>query len=158
MALFSIFRKGQGKSPPPHPPPPASLPPSLPSLNIPKCLNTLFWLCYSSEYAWWFYMFKKLLKMPRVLNVPGFWIWYGCISKGYTEYWICLSMAQYASKMSEYVWICLNVPKYAWTGWNCWMSMNMPEHVRIDCSAYARVFNISHHLRYMIKLWICLRH
>ena len=50
-------------------------------LNIPKypwkCWNKLFWLCQDSEYTWSFCMFDRLLKIPRVLNVPGFWIWHG---------------------------------------------------------------------------------
>ena len=70
------------------------------SLNIPKYpwkrLNKLFWLCQSSEYAWSCYIFYMLLKMPRVLNKPGFWIWHGCICKGYAEFWICLIIASYA--------------------------------------------------------------
>ena len=57
------------------------------SLNIPKYpwkyLNKLFWLCQGSEYAWSSYIFDRLLKMPPVLNKPGFWIWHSCICKGY---------------------------------------------------------------------------
>ena len=76
------------------------------SLNIPnypwKCLNKLFWLYQGSGYVWSSYMFNRLLKMPQVLHVPGFWIWHSCICKGYAEFdytsiclnnpWICLIM------------------------------------------------------------------
>ena len=80
------------------------------SLNMPKypwkCLNKLFWLCYGSEYAWSSYMFDNLLKMPRLLNKPGFWIWYGCICKGYAVLRICLIMAPRLNN----AWIWLNMP------------------------------------------------
>ena len=52
---------------------------------------------------------------PRVLNKPGFWIWHGCLRKGYSEFQICLIMAPYASIKPEQASICLNVPEYAWT-------------------------------------------
>ena len=48
-----------------------------------KYLNELFSLSQDSQYAWSYYMFDRVLKMPRILNKPGFWIWYGCICKGY---------------------------------------------------------------------------
>ena len=112
------------------------------SLNMPKYLwmmmmnddelllwygwpTKLFWLCQASEYG--SYMFDRLLKMPAVLNKPGFWIWYGCICKGYLEFRLCLIMVPYASIMPEYAsikhnalskpahgWILLNVPEYTW--------------------------------------------
>ena len=60
------------------------------SLSMPKypwkCLNKLFWLCQGFDYAWSSYMFDRLLKMPRVLNKPRFWIWHGCICKGYAGF------------------------------------------------------------------------
>ena len=82
-----------------------------------KCLHNV--LCHNSEYSWWSYMFDKLLKMPRVLNVSEFWIWHGSIWKGYTEFWIYLNMAQCASEIPEYASICLNVPEFTWT----WLKM-----------------------------------
>ena len=91
-------------------------------LNIPKyswkCLNKLFWLCQRSEYdyVWSSDMFNMFLKMPRVLNKPGFWIWHDFIFRvtQCSEYfWLCLS--PYASLMPKYASICLNVPEYAWT-------------------------------------------
>ena len=85
-----------------------------------KCLNKLLWLCQVSEYDWLHhnaYMFDRLLKMSRVLNMPGFWIWHGLsnilgINKGNKELWKCLNMAQYASIMPWYASICLNVSQY----------------------------------------------
>ena len=79
-----------------------------------KSLNKLFWLCQGSEYARSSYMFDRLLKMPRVLNKPGFCIWHGCISKGYGEFGICLIMAPYTSVMPEYTWIYLIIPQQSW--------------------------------------------
>ena len=102
------------------------------SLNILKypwkCLNKLFWICLGSEYARSSYMFDRILKMPRLLNKPGFWIWRGCICKGYAEFRIynCLIMVPYASNMAEYYWMSLNKPKVA----------------RINCSDYAIVLNM----------------
>ena len=88
------------------------------SLNMPKYswkrLNKLFWLCQSSEYACSSYMFGRLLKMPPVLNKPGFWIWYACICKGYAEFRIHLIMAPYASITPEYAWTWLNIPECSW--------------------------------------------
>ena len=66
-----------------------------------KWLNKLFWLCQDSEYTWSSYLFNKLLKIPRFLNMPEFWIWHGCICQCYTEFWICLNMAQYVSIIPE---------------------------------------------------------
>ena len=113
------------------------------SLNISKypwkCLNKLFWLCpkklflQGSEYDWPSCMFDRLLKMPCVLNVSGFWIWHGCICKGYAEFWILLNIAQYASIMPGYVAVCFNVPQCAW----------------INSSKYVRVLNMRHHLHWL---------
>ena len=112
-----------------------------------KCLNKLFWLCQDREYAWSFDMFDRLLKMPRVLNKPRFWIRHGCVRKGYAEFRICLIMVSYASIMPEYAllslnmpehgWILLNVPEYAWKCLNkLWLWL---------CFDYVRVLNM---LRY----------
>ena len=75
--LFLIFKKRQEK-PPPLPlvvhlnvAEYASLSPHIPKYPW-KILTKLFWLCQGSEYAWSSFMFDRLLKMPRVLNVPGF--------------------------------------------------------------------------------------
>ena len=62
-----------------------------------KWLNKLFWPYQGSEYACSSYMFGIILKMPSVLNKPGFWTWHGCICKGYTEFRICLILAPYVS-------------------------------------------------------------
>ena len=86
---------------------------SLNILNIPdfpwKCLNKLSWLFQGIEHAWSSCMFHILLKMDQVLNQPGFWIWHGCIHKGYAEFWIYLNLDQYASIMPEYTSICLQL-------------------------------------------------
>ena len=83
-----------------------------------KCLKKLFWLYQGSEYAWSSYVFHRLLKIPGVLNVPEFWIWHCCTYTCYTEFWIWLNMAQYASIMPEYASICLNFPQCLWTWLN----------------------------------------
>ena len=100
--FFSIFKKGQGRPPPVSPSCTsvnvdwyASI-----SLNIPKsswkCLNNVptmsgLWLFLIVLHVW------QALKMSRVLNVSEFWIWHGCICKGYIEFW-----------MFEYGSVCLN--------------------------------------------------
>ena len=96
-----------------------------------KCLTKLFWLCQGSEFAWSSYMFDRLLKMPRVLNKPGFRIWHGCICKGYAEFQICLIMAPDAPIMPKHDSICLNVPHYARARLNIaeypWLYLKMPK-------------------------------
>ena len=99
---FRIFKKRQEQPPPLH----SSCAPlrlakyASVSLNIPKypwkCFNRLFWLCQHSEYVWSSEMFDWLLKTPWVLNVSEFWVWHGCICKGYTVFWIYLyNMPEY---------------------------------------------------------------
>ena len=132
------------------------------SLNIPKypwkSLKKLFWLWQGFEYSSSSYMFDRLLKIPQILNVPGFWIRHGCVSKGYTESWICLYIAQYASIMPECLnmlqclLICTNIAEYYW------MSLNMPENFWINCSDCVRVLNMHHHLRCLTKFLMCHRH
>ena len=105
------------------------------SLNMPKypwkCLNKLFWLCQNSEHAWSSYMFDRILKMPRVLNKPQFWIWHACTYKGYAQFRICLIMAPYASVIPKHASICLNVPQYVWTWMNTaecpWICLKIPD-------------------------------
>ena len=135
-ALFPIFKKDRVD----FPSPPSCAPVSVAeytsiSLSMPKypwkCLNRLLWLCQGSEYAWSSFMFDRLLKMPRVLNKPGFWLWHVCICKGYAEFRIRLIVAPYVSIMPGYASVCLNVPQYAWTWRNIsecpWMCLKMPE-------------------------------
>ena len=91
-------------------------------------------------------MFNRLLKMPWVLNMLGFWIWHDYICKGYREFWVCPNMAQYATIMPEYDSLCLNVPHYVWkclnTGLNmadyCWMFLNISENAWINCPGCTR--------------------
>ena len=160
MTFFSIFKKGQGWPLLPSSSAPVSMAEDTSiSLNIPKylwkCLNKLLWRFQGSEYTWSSYMFR-LLKMPRVLNIPGFLIWHGCICKGYTEFGICLNIAQYVSIIHEYVSVYLNVPHYVWTWLN--IAEYMPKNAWINCSNYARVLNLPHHLRYLSEFWIYFRH
>ena len=104
------------------------------SLNIPKHpwkrLYNLFRLCQGSEYTWSSYMFDLLLKMPPVLNKPGFSRWHGCICKGYAEFQICQIMAPFTSIMLEYASVCFNAPHYAWIWLNIseypWICLKMP--------------------------------
>ena len=162
-ACFSIFKKGQGRTFTfPHIAWLSVAEYASTSLNIPKypwkSLKKLFWLWQGFEYSSSSYMFDRLLKMPQILNVPGFWIRHVCVSKGYTKFWICLNMAQYASIMPECLnmlqcpSICTNMAEY------CWMSLNMPENFWINCSDYVRVLNMPHHLRCLTKFLMCHRH
>ena len=88
-----------------------------------KSLNKLFWLCQGSEYARSSYMFDRLLKMPRVLNKPGFCIWHGCISKGYAEFGIWLHTPQLCPNIPEFTLLSLNSPE------NNWIFLNFTEYV-----------------------------
>ena len=72
------------------------------SLNILNNPSIILWLRWGSEYTWSSDMSDWLLKMRRVLNRLEFWSWHGCICKGYTEFSICLNMAQYDSVTTEY--------------------------------------------------------
>ena len=125
------------------------------SQNIPKYLwkflNKLFWLCQGSEYAWSSYMFDRLLKMPRVLNVTGFWILHNYICKSYTV----LNMSEYGLICLNNAWIYLNAPQYVWSWQHC---LNVPEYAWINCFGYVRILSMAHHLRYLTDFWVCLRH
>ena len=47
-------------------------------LNVPeyawKCLNKKFWLCQGFQFASSSYIFDRVLNMPQVLDMAGFWI------------------------------------------------------------------------------------
>ena len=81
-------------------------------------------------------MFDKVLCMPPVLNIPGFWkclCFWMCQSFGYTwvlnmllilimpgfwiyqgsEYVRVAQDSEHAWIIAEYAWICLNIPEYA---------------------------------------------
>ena len=74
---------------------------------------------------WLSFGYTRVLNMPLVLNVPGFWIyqssWYARVTQG-SEYagltpeyaWICLIMFGYLWKCLEYAETCVNMPKSAW--------------------------------------------
>ena len=95
--------------------------------------------------AWSSYMFNRLLKMPPVLKMPGFWIWYSCISNGYAELWICLIMAPCGSK-PEYATICRNAPQYTWAWLNIaecpWICLEMPDCIIIVTNVWLLDFYI----------------
>ena len=38
------------------------------------CLNKLLWQCEGSQYASSSYIFDRVLNMPQILDMPGFWI------------------------------------------------------------------------------------
>ena len=137
--VFSVFKTAGNKSPLPPSCPPLSVSEyaSIP-LNMPtypwKCLNKLLWIRQRTGYAWSSCIFDRLLKKPRVLNNPKFWI---CI-QGLRR---VPNMSNYGSIRLNNAWICLNVPKYACTwqniaecpwvyAWqNCWgYSYNMPRY------------------------------
>ena len=105
------------------------------SLNIPrypqKRLHKRFWLCQGSKYAWSSFMFDRILKISLVPKKAGFWIWRGCICKGYLEFRIFLIRVPYTSRIPKYASKCLNVPQYAWKWPNIpefsWIGQKMPE-------------------------------
>ena len=118
-------------------------------------MNKLFWLCKGSEYTWPSYRFKRIWKMPQVLNKPGFWIRHSSVYKGYAEFRICLIMAPYTSTTPEYTSTCLSIPEYAGT----WLNFQyVPEYAWINCSDYVTVLNMPHNLRYLTGFSICGRH
>ena len=94
------------------------------------------WICMSS------YRFDRLLKMPPVLNKPGFWIWHGCIYKGYAEFRIYLIMASYTSITPEYTSIWPNTPQYTWTWLNIPECPWIYEYTWINCPDHARFLNM----------------
>ena len=104
-------------------------------------------------------MFDRCLsRMPRVLNMAGFWIWHVRIWKAYTEFRICLNMAQYASMIHENArkcfymsysrWICLNMDGYCGMLWICL------KNAWINCSDYVKVLNMPLHLRSLTGFWV----
>ena len=120
------------------------------SLNMPKypwkCLNKLFWICQGSEYTWSSDMPDRLLKMPRVLNRPGLWIWHGFICMDYAEFRIRLNMAPYVSimpNMPEYALMPPSKLEHGWImlmAWEC--PLDIPENVWINYYGYVRVLNM----------------
>ena len=95
------------------------------------------WICMIILHVW------QALRIREVLNKPRFWIWYGCKSKGYAEFRICLIMAPYALTIPEHASICFNAPSLCQNmAEYYWISLNMPEHVRINCSDYCSVLNM----------------
>ena len=135
--FFSIFKKARGDLPSPSP-----LVERLwvwmnihqyPWISLNTLENARINCCVyaRAEYAWSSYIFDRLLKMPRDLNKAGFWIWHGCIRKGYAEFLTCLIMAPYASIMPEYSSVCLNITQYDWTWLNItechWVCLKMSE-------------------------------
>ena len=94
-------------------------------------------------------MFNNILKMPRVLNKSGFWIWHAGICNDTLVY----ATIRRVPRMSDYdfihlnnAWIYLNMPQYLSICLTmveyCWMFLNMPENAKTSCSDYARVLNI----------------
>ena len=139
------FQKTSGKT---FPSPSSCVPVSVSEyasiyLNVPKYLQKK--LNKGSGHAWSSNMLNRLLKMVQVLNVSGFWIWWSCIYKGCSTFWICLNIAQYASVMLEYASICHNVPWHAWA-WlviaECPPCLTMPNKLFWLCqgSQYASSF------------------
>ena len=51
--------------------------------------------------------YTRVLNMPLVLNMPGFWIY-----QGYTGFIICLNNFWLYLNMLDFVCICLNMPEY----------------------------------------------
>ena len=96
-------------------------------LNMPG-----LWICMLILYV------RQAFEDASSSNKPGFWIWHGCICKGYAEFRICLIMAPCISIMPEYALMFLNIPEYDWI----LMSLNMSEHSWLNCSDYARVLNM----------------
>ena len=142
-------------------------------------LTTKFWMENLTQRWTWSghflyllpYIFLKIVELT-VLTMPGLWICLiilhvrqafenvsgskgarGSMCKGYTELWICLYKARYATIMPEYALTALNMPEE-----HGWILLNVPEYVWINCSDYDRVLNVPHHLRYLAGFWICLNH
>ena len=92
------------------------------------------------------YVLIQVFKVSSGSRYVGFWIWHGCICRGYTEFWISQNMTQYAIIMPEYASICLNVPQYALKRLNivecCWRSLNISENAWVKYSDYAIVILI----------------
>ena len=66
-------------------------------------------------------MFDKVVSMPPVLNIPGFWI--GKYSEYVSEYARVTQSLEYSRVILEYAWLCLDLSEY---GWIC---RNMREYV-----------------------------
>ena len=86
-------------------------------------------MCQGSKYAQSSNMFDRILKMSQVLKKQGFWIWHGCLCKGYIDFRIFLIMAPYTSIMPKYVSIYLRTADCPWLG------QKMPERTVLTRSA-----------------------
>ena len=103
-------------------------------------LKTTFWI--ETLIQWWA---QSRPFFPKIRTLSSI-----CLFKCYTEFWICLNMSQNASIMLEYALMYVNMAEY------CWMSLNLSTNTWVNCSDYATVLNMSHHLRYLIGFSICL--
>ena len=92
-------------------------------------------------------MFDKFLKMPQVINNPGFSIWHCCICKRYREFWIRLIITPYTSILPEYSSMSFNMPQYGW------ILFNVLEYDWINYSDYVWVFNKPQY-SFITFLWI----
>ena len=108
---FSKKSKGGNFSSPPSSTPVSVAEYASTSLNIPKypwkCLSKTFRLYQGPQYTWSSYMFDKLLKMPQVLNKPGFWIWHSHMAQGLRR---VRNMSDYGSIRLNNAWIFFNIP------------------------------------------------
>ena len=67
-------------------------------------------------------MFDKVVSMPPVLNIPGFWIGkyseyvsgseYPTVTQSLEYSWVILEYAWLCPDLSEYGWICQNMREY----------------------------------------------
>ena len=64
-----------------------------------------------TNFCWKSFGYTRVLIMPLILNMPGFWMYQSC--QGYTGFRICLNNSWICLIMSGYVWICLNIYEYA---------------------------------------------
>ena len=126
-----------------------------------KCLNTLFWLCQCSEYAWSSILhFRQTFedasssKYATVLNMT----WMYMQELGRIR--ICLIMAPYASIMPIYASICPNVYQYAWAWLNIpeypWKCLKMPQWITLTIvsqgSQNAEIYSAYHNIIFVANV------
>ena len=126
-------------------------------------------------------MFDMVLNMPRVLNMPGFWIYQGSDYASGSEYARVTQSSEYARIILEHAWIipgyalvclimpeytktCVNMPKSAWMAFVLHFPIVIPWRLECVVTLFQRLhetrsYSLKEHEPVFLKSWkrlICI--